>query len=130
MSLLNTLKPLVENFTQSCFCTPPYRRLRTQQPRAATEKKIDKRISVLKTIHIYGERPRDKPLMHLCSSTVVSHFHDAAFVPDLPEGSISQLEVVGSKTAVLEAESLAGCQVQTLILANNRLQHVADRAFR
>jgi Leucine-rich repeat (LRR) protein len=49
--------------------------------------------------------------------------------PNLPEGSISQLEVVGSKTVSLEAESLAGCQVQALVLTNNRLQHVADRAF-
>nr|XP_015833364.1 PREDICTED: chaoptin isoform X2 [Tribolium castaneum]XP_015833366.1 PREDICTED: chaoptin isoform X2 [Tribolium castaneum]XP_015833367.1 PREDICTED: chaoptin isoform X2 [Tribolium castaneum]XP_015833368.1 PREDICTED: chaoptin isoform X2 [Tribolium castaneum]XP_015833369.1 PREDICTED: chaoptin isoform X2 [Tribolium castaneum] len=50
--------------------------------------------------------------------------------PNLPaERSISQLEVVGSKTVSLEAESLAGCQVQALVLANNRLQHVADRAF-
>ncbi|XP_023017908.2 uncharacterized protein [Leptinotarsa decemlineata] len=49
--------------------------------------------------------------------------------PNLPEGSINQLEVAGSKTAILEAESLAGCQVQALVLTNNRLQHVADRAF-
>ncbi|CAH1112884.1 unnamed protein product [Psylliodes chrysocephalus] len=49
--------------------------------------------------------------------------------PNLPEGSIGQLEVVGSRAAFLEAESLAGCQVQALVLTNNRLEHVADRAF-
>ncbi|XP_065162337.1 chaoptin-like isoform X2 [Atheta coriaria] len=50
-------------------------------------------------------------------------------MPNLPEGSISQLEVVGSKTAAVEAESLAGSQVHSLTLSNNRLQHVAERAF-
>ncbi|CAH0547547.1 unnamed protein product [Brassicogethes aeneus] len=53
-----------------------------------------------------------------------------SIVSDLPEGSISQLEVVGSKTTCLEDQTLAGCQVQALILTNNHLQHVADRAFR
>lgn len=53
-----------------------------------------------------------------------------AIVSDLPEGSISQLDVEGSQTSSLEAESLAGCQIQALILTNNQLQHVADRAFR
>ncbi|XP_057659374.1 chaoptin-like [Diorhabda carinulata] len=49
--------------------------------------------------------------------------------PNLPEGSIGQLEVAGAHAAFLEAETLAGCQVQALVLTNNRLQHVADRAF-
>ncbi|CAG9824366.1 unnamed protein product [Phaedon cochleariae] len=49
--------------------------------------------------------------------------------PSLPEYSIGQLEVVGTKTAVLESESLTAFQVQALILTNNQLQHVADRAF-
>ncbi|XP_072401202.1 uncharacterized protein [Diabrotica undecimpunctata] len=49
--------------------------------------------------------------------------------PNLPEGSISQLEVVGTRTTILESESLAGCQVQALILTNNHLQHISDRAF-
>uniref|UniRef100_A0A6P7FHB4 Chaoptin-like n=1 Tax=Diabrotica virgifera virgifera TaxID=50390 RepID=A0A6P7FHB4_DIAVI len=49
--------------------------------------------------------------------------------PNIPEGSIGQLEVAGSRAAFLEAETLAGCQVQALVLTNNRLQHVADRAF-
>ncbi|CAH1119390.1 unnamed protein product [Phaedon cochleariae] len=49
--------------------------------------------------------------------------------PNLPEGAINQLEVAGSKTAVLEADILAGCQVQVLVLNNNRLHHIADRTF-
>ncbi|XP_074027926.1 uncharacterized protein [Leptinotarsa decemlineata] len=49
--------------------------------------------------------------------------------PNLPENNIAQLEIVGTETAILEAESLAGCQVQALILTNNQLQNVADRAF-
>ncbi|XP_057660617.1 chaoptin-like [Diorhabda carinulata] len=49
--------------------------------------------------------------------------------PNLPEGSISQLEVIGTKTTILESESLAGCQVQALILTNNHLQHISERAF-
>ncbi|CAG9855606.1 unnamed protein product [Phyllotreta striolata] len=49
--------------------------------------------------------------------------------PTLPEGSVSQLEVAGTKISILESESLAGCQVQALILTNNRIQHIADRSF-
>lgn len=55
---------------------------------------------------------------------------NALFITDLPEGSISQLQVVDSRMSSLEAESLAGCQVQALTLPNNRIQHIADRAFR
>lgn len=51
-------------------------------------------------------------------------------VPDLPDGTINQLQLVDSRMASLEAESLLGCQVQALSLPNNRLQHVADKAFR
>ncbi|VEN50914.1 unnamed protein product, partial [Callosobruchus maculatus] len=48
---------------------------------------------------------------------------------DLPEVAISQLEIFGSQAVIVEAESLAGCQVQALVLAHNRLQHIADKAF-
>ncbi|XP_022902099.1 chaoptin-like [Onthophagus taurus] len=50
-------------------------------------------------------------------------------LPNLPEGDIKQLEVAGSNVPALEAESLAGCQVHSLTLSNNHLQHVAERAF-
>ncbi|XP_017771104.1 PREDICTED: slit homolog 1 protein [Nicrophorus vespilloides] len=50
-------------------------------------------------------------------------------LPNLPEGGISQLEVVGSMMAAVESESLDGSQVHSLTLSNNRLQHVAERAF-
>nr|XP_022900101.1 toll-like receptor 13 [Onthophagus taurus] len=49
--------------------------------------------------------------------------------PNLPEGNIKQLEIMGSRIPALESESLAGCQVQSLSLPNNHLQHVADRTF-
>ncbi|XP_044750542.1 chaoptin-like [Coccinella septempunctata] len=49
--------------------------------------------------------------------------------PNLPEGNINQLEIAGSSTTSLEAESLARCQVQALVLTNNKLQHIAERAF-
>lgn len=52
------------------------------------------------------------------------------FFPDLPEGAISQLQLIDSRMATLEAESLVGCQVQALSLPNNQLQHIADKAFR
>ena len=52
------------------------------------------------------------------------------FIAGVPEGDITQLEVVESHIKSLEADSLASCQVQAFVFSNNHLQYVAERAFR
>ncbi|XP_060524524.1 chaoptin [Cylas formicarius] len=67
----------------------------------------------------------DPAILHSVSCLAVPFYK----FPSIPEASISQLEVVGSLTTSLEAESLSSCQIQAFILSNNHLQYVSERAF-
>lgn len=57
-------------------------------------------------------------------------FNTFLFVSDVPQKNVNHLEIIGSKISILEAESLSGSQVQSLILSSNNIQQIADYAFR
>ncbi|KAL3285423.1 hypothetical protein HHI36_019525 [Cryptolaemus montrouzieri] len=93
-------------------------------------------------IHCYGQQTGSCTFNSMCLCSSDQHNISARTIhsvsclsvpfykfPDLPTGNINQLEVAGSTVSSLEAESLAGCQVQALVLTNNKLQHVAERSF-
>lgn len=51
-------------------------------------------------------------------------------VTDLTGETIRHLEILGSKITSVEADSLAGCQVNELTLSNSKIRHVTDRSLR
>lgn len=62
-----------------------------------------------------------KTLLILCSLTF----------PDVPDSvPVSHMEVQGTHIVSLERLALADTQIQSLTIANNKLQHVSERAFR
>lgn len=50
--------------------------------------------------------------------------------PDVPDISVSHMEVQGTNVVSLESLSLAGTQIQSLTVANNKLRRISEKAFR
>ncbi|GLV45596.1 uncharacterized protein CBL_02616 [Carabus blaptoides fortunei] len=49
--------------------------------------------------------------------------------PNVPDISVSHMEVQGTNVVSLESLSLAGTQIQSLTVANNKLRRIAEKAF-
>ncbi|XP_045462991.1 chaoptin-like isoform X2 [Harmonia axyridis] len=99
-------------------------------------------ILVVQIIRCYGQQIGSCNFNSMCSCSSDQHDLSARTIhsvsclsvpffkfPNLPEGNINQLEVAGSSITSFEAESLARCQVQSLVLSNNKLQQISERAF-